>query len=162
MYRKDMEIINELIIHKKYVLDCCLKMAKYLYNNNQEQLGLEIVKRGLIHDNSKLEKEELDGLKKINDNNKSLKDPNAKISAEVCELLKVHWKNNRHHPEYHQDINKMEEIDIIEMCCDWCARSIQYNTNLMEFVTIRQKTRFHFNDEIYEKIVKYCNILIGG
>lgn len=37
-------------------------------------------------------------------------------------LIETHWKNNRHHPEYFKDISNMEELDIIEMVCDWYAR----------------------------------------
>lgn len=32
-----------------------------------------------------------------------------------------HIQNNRHHPEAHQNINKMTELDIVEMVCDWTA-----------------------------------------
>ena len=48
----------------------------------------------------------------------------------------------------------MKEIDIIEMVCDWHARSVQYGTNLMEFVTVRQENRFKFPQEMYEKIYR--------
>jgi hypothetical protein len=54
----------------------------------------------------------------------------------------------------------MSEIDIIEMVCDWAARSEQYNNSLTEFAERVQRDRFHFNDEMYAKIRAYCNVLV--
>jgi hypothetical protein len=54
----------------------------------------------------------------------------------------------------------MEELDVIEMVCDWYARSLQLGTNFMEFVETRQNNRFHFPDYMYSNILKYCNILL--
>ena len=38
---------------------------------------------------------------------------------------KHHVTTNRHHPEYHDDISDMTDIDIIEMVCDWAAMAIE-------------------------------------
>jgi hypothetical protein len=83
------------------------------------------------------------------------------LSEEQQKLVELHWKNNRHHPEYFDDVSQMEEIDIIEMCCDWHARSVQYDTDLLEFAKIRQENRFHFPEDMYKKILKYCNVLLS-
>ena len=32
--------------------------------------------------------------------------------------IELHWKNNSHHPEYHNDIYDMTELDLMEMACD--------------------------------------------
>ena len=53
----------------------------------------------------------------------------------------------------------MNEVDILEMCCDWHARSIQYHTDFLSFVKIRQENRFHFPKDMFDKIWKYCLIL---
>ena len=53
----------------------------------------------------------------------------------------------------------MDDVDILEMVCDWAAKSYQTNTSLLEFVKIRQENRFHFPDEMFAKILKYCEIL---
>lgn len=151
--------IEDTLTHKKLVIDSGYKMCQYLFNNKQEKLALDLLNRIILHDNSKFSHEELYGLASIN-NKKALSDPNILLSAEQQKQVELHWKRNKHHPEYFNDYSEMEEIDIIEMCCDWHARSVQYGTSLMEFVKIRQENRFHFPDKMYKKILKYCEILI--
>lgn len=152
--------IEDTLIHKKLVIDSGYKMCKYLFENDKNELAFCLLDRIIQHDNSKFSNEELYELSYIKDNN-SLLDPTVLLSSEQQKQVEIHWKNNRHHPEYFNNTDDMEEIDIIEMCCDWHARSIQYNTNLMDFVIIRQKNRFHFSEEIYTKIINYCSILLN-
>ena len=152
--------IKGTLIHKSIILNSANKMFDYLVDNNQEKLAMELIERIIVHDNSKFTSEELYGLAKIK-NKKALTDPNVLLSEEQQKLVELHWKNNRHHPEYFDDVSQMEEIDIIEMCCDWHARSVQYNTDLLEFAKIRQENRFHFPEDMYKKILKYCNVLLS-
>ena len=53
----------------------------------------------------------------------------------------------------------MNELDIIEMVCDWYARSMQYKTDFLSFVVSRQESRFHFPNEMFDKIYRYCEII---
>ena len=53
----------------------------------------------------------------------------------------------------------MSRLDVMEMCCDWHARSVQYETNFLDFVKKRQKDRFHFPIWMFEEIWHYCEIL---
>ena len=53
----------------------------------------------------------------------------------------------------------MEEIDIIEMCCDWHARTIQFGTELIPYLLNTQRKRFGFDDEFFAKILEYCEFL---
>lgn len=151
--------IQDTLIHKKLVIDSGYKMCNYLFTQNKNDLAFELLNRIITHDNSKFTEEELYGLASIS-NKKALINPDILLSADQQKIVEIHWKNNRHHPEYFKDINDMKEIDIIEMCCDWHARSVQYGTDLMQFIKIRQKNRFHFPEKTYKKILKYCNILI--
>ncbi len=53
-------------------------------------------------------------------------------SDEKAKYLKYqinHYKNNSHHVGFYDDITKMPEIAIIEMCCDWCAVAEYKNKN---------------------------------
>ena len=84
------------------------------------------------------------------------KNAKYKLSKEERDIIRLHWKNNRHHPEHFNDINQMSDLDIWEMVCDWYARSLQYGTNFLEFVSTRQKNRFDFPEQQFEKIYKYC------
>lgn len=151
--------INDLIEHKKLILDCCQTMSKYLYKNGQHELSKEILRRAVVHDNSKLDEDEMEKFLELRIKDKPFKNANSMLSDFEKERIKIHWSKNRHHPEYFEDISQMEEIDIIEMVCDWAARSRQYGTDLIDFVKTRQKNRFNFPKEIYDKILFYCELL---
>ena len=151
--------LDDLLEHKQYILESCNKMSKWLFSQGKDELAFELLDRAIIHDNSKLETEELTNLSMICDSNDSLVNPNYEMTDFDKKCIELHWKHNRHHPEYFRDMSDMGEIDVIEMVCDWYARSKQLNTNFLEFVFTRQKNRFNFPDEMFKSITKYCYIL---
>ena len=153
------EQIEETFIHKALVNKSCLKMSKYLHSIGKDDLAIGICRRAVLHDNSKLDDNELGPFAKLEHEKDSLRDPNVSLDDKTKNIIEVHWHKNRHHPEFFPEITDMAEIDIIEMCCDWHARSIQYGTDLLEVVKIRQENRFHFPKEQYEKILEYCKVL---
>lgn len=157
---KVLKQIHDTMVHKQFVLKSCFLMAEHLYNEGQKDLALSLMQRAANHDNSKFNKEELYNLALINDNNMSFINPNSKLDKENEKLIELHWKNNSHHPEHFENYDDMSELDIIEMVCDWHARSSEFGTDLMEFFETRQKNRFHFSDEQYNKIKNYCQIII--
>jgi len=151
--------LEDTIIHKKIVLDMSFYMAQYLSSVNRENDALEIVRRAAVHDNSKLSDEELFNLASIHNNNILLKNPKILMDDQVKKKISIHWKNNRHHPEHFSSPENMDEMDLIEMVCDQYARSIQFNNDFFEFFEIRQNNRFHFSNEIYQKIIFYAKQL---
>lgn len=151
--------INDTLDHKILVIKCGQKMCNYLFETDQNDLAISLIKRIIVHDNSKFNEKELCGMSILKDNT-ALIDPNVLLSEDQKEIIEEHWKHNRHHPEYFNDVTEMQELDIIEMVCDWGARSIQYKTDLIEFVKIRQNNRFHFPEKMYKKILNYCYILL--
>ena len=151
--------IRETLLHKSFVIKACLKMSDYLIQNNQSELAIALLKRANIHDNSKLVGPEVELLSSIYGNQNAFINPTTTLSDKEKEVIEKHWENNRHHPEHFKNIDKMSELDIIEMVCDWYARSLQYGTDFLEFVTVRQDTRFHFPEEMFKKIYRYCEIL---
>lgn len=151
--------IEDTIIHKKYVLDSALKMFHYLCSVNKEELGLELLKRAVVHDNSKLEDEELYLLSRLSDREEAFTEAEYTLNEKQKQSIKLHWQNNSHHPEHYKNSSEMTELDILEMVCDWHARSTQYETDLLEFVKTRQNNRFKFEDKMYKKIIRYCKII---
>lgn len=154
-----MNHIKDTIIHKEYMMRSALKMSEILIAEQKEELAMELLKRAAYHDNSKFDKDEAVSLSSIQCK-KALIDPNINLSDEERKTIEQHWKKNRHHPEHFDDIEKMKEIDILEMVCDWHARSEQHKTNLIDFVLIRQENRFHFPEDMFEKILKYCKWMV--
>lgn len=151
--------VSDLIAHKKYVLDTCKMMAFYLDSVGRHDESLELLRKGFTHDMSKLNPEELESFLELKIKNKCFKNANSIMNDFEKEHIAIHWRNNSHHPEHFERVEDMEEIDILEMVCDWAARSMQYGTNLVEFIETRQVNRFKFPDPMYQKIHEYCVIM---
>lgn len=49
------------------------------------------------------------------------------VSEQVQRAVTHHMTHNRHHPEFHDDVRNMTEVDLIEMVCDWTAMSQEFN-----------------------------------
>ena len=158
---KAIKQLNDLLEHKRFILISCNIMIDWLFSNGEDKLAIELVRRAIVHDNTKFHNDEIEYIIKLSEDNGNLTDPNYVMTEADKKCIELHWRNNRHHPEHFKNINEMKEIDIIEMVCDWYARSLQLNTNFMEFVYTRQENRFHFPEEMFKTILKYCNILIG-
>lgn len=154
--------IKDTIEHKKHVLDAGYKLAKYLLSSGKEELCISLLQRIAEHDNSKFSREELLNLSSIYKTTECFTNPSYSLSQNEKDNIQLHWQNNSHHPEHYQNIEEMSEIDITEMICDWYARSVQYKTDLLEFIETRQKQRFNFPEEIYNKIIFYTKILLNG
>ena len=162
MINKRIDTLQELVEHKKHILDSCLKVSTYLLKNGEEKLALDLMKRAFVHDVSKLTFQEFHALDAFDVHEKYSEDNHTKFTEEQLKFLKIHWKNNKHHPEYWDDVNDMKEIDIIEMVCDWHARSIEFNNNLIKYIANRQLVRFAFPEHIYSKILMYAEILLDN
>jgi len=161
---EELRQFEDTVIHKKYLLDSCFKLAKVFLENGDTVTALKLMYRASVHDISKFETEEFNLLKKISSDMSCMTNASEKLSELKESAIKVHWKNNSHHPEYWKDhggVELMDELDIMEMVCDWHSRSCQYGTNLMEFVMVRQTTRFNFPEDMFAKILKYVNLLLA-
>ena len=152
--------IRDTLLHKSYVIKACLKMFDYLVENDKCELGILLLQRANIHDNSKLVGPELKLLSDIYGNQSAFIDPNILLSEKERSIIEEHWHHNCHHPEHFENICEMSELDIIEMVCDWYARSMQFGTDFLDFVKTRQDTRFHFPKEMFDKILGYCDVLV--
>lgn len=150
---------EDTITHKKIVMDNCLLMFEYLADNGQLELGIELLRRGAKHDNSKFESGEFESLAEILESRDCFTNANSVLSDYEIKAIERHWKENRHHPEYFSSERNMSELDIIEMVCDWFARSIQYKTDFIPFVEERQRKRFKFSNEKFKVILYYCNLI---
>lgn len=112
----------------------------------------EIRRRASVHDDSKLEEPEISGWKAMDKEPRcpyGSKEYNDKINRYKW-LMELHWRRNRHHPEYWQiweDRRDRDLIDYLEMLIDWLSYSdkkLTY-TQARELVA-RQVTRYHMDD----------------
>ena len=112
----------------------------------------DLVKRGLVHDSTKLENPELPlftvltkKLAATTYNSPEYK----KFLEELKPALDHHYAKNRHHPEHYSNgINDMTLIDLIEMFCDWKAATMRHNDgNLLKSIEINSK-RFNIDNQL--------------
>ena len=158
-----------------YIVNCfkflCYLIAhKVRVYNEGKKIGLSL-KRRLMHDMSKLRPSEFFRFVEI----KYGPTPknNGAYYKTYYKVLALHYSRNKHHPEYWMDkipdslyansdkpvkVNMEDEIDIMEMCCDWYARSLQFNTNVMEFYHNHSKLRWVFSLRTSALIEKYLTL----
>lgn len=145
--------------HKKLVMDNCYLMFKWLADHDQLQMGIDLLKRGSVHDNSKFNADEFKRMAMILKSRDCFTNADNQLSPEEIRAIEAHWAKNRHHPEYFESSSDMTELDMIEMVCDWFARSRQYGTDFIPFVKERQKNRFRFDKPQFDFILKYCTLI---
>lgn len=140
--------LNSIIRHIKRVEDNCNIIAQKLWETNYP-FALEMVRRGRIHDASKLEDFEFKYL--------------WKNSLKFEEALKHHHSLNSHHPEYYQNgIYGMNEADLAEMVCDVLARSQEFGSDIKEWLFIEAPKRYGFEGdlELIGKLKYYLDLLL--
>jgi len=161
-------------------IDLVGEYCKKVYDLNPIHFK-EILDRAKIHDKSKFKNPERDPYiwitwkYKVEKDGKKLEIPED-MKEDMNAVTNIHCKNNRHHPEFHTDqtgnlINmenrdkkpdvmvdatKMEDLDIAEMVCDWCAVSKERGSSPKDWadknVNIRWKFNAHQKKLIYEFI----------
>ena len=100
---------------------------------------MELLRRGELHDKSKMSPEEVDIFVDYTPKLKACtygSDEYKGFLAAMKPALDHHYGNNRHHPEHHKNgINDMDLVDIIELFCDWKAASLRHqNGNILKSI----------------------------
>lgn len=152
--------INDALMHRACVMRSGKYLSRYLIHCNRSVDAIRLLARCSIHDISKIKNtEEFLSLASIVDEMDAMHDVAHVLSDSQQEAIKLHWKNNSHHPEYYESPNDMSELDIMEMACDLHARSKQYGTNVIDFITTQQKIRFNFDTRHFFMLKRYCLVL---
>lgn len=115
---------------------------------------IDLLKRGSLHDQSKLESPEVEAFtaKTAALASTTYDSPEYKQhKLDIAVALNHHYANNRHHPEHwKRGIRDMNLLDLIEMFCDWKAASERHNDgNLRKSIEING-ARFAFPSELIE------------
>ena len=126
-------------------------------------LADQIKYRGIYHDRSKLQQDEFESQVRINKAGRKFKYGSSELqrAIEKEEIgLNLHYSRNSHHPEYHDNVQDMGFLDIIEMVIDWHSASLTYgNTPLSESYPSMRK-RYDFSDQqwwLIEQIVDWLS-----
>jgi len=112
----------------------------------------DLLSRGILHDNSKLESPEVEIFAEYTPKlAKSTygSDEYKGFLKEMGVALEHHYKNNRHHPEYFDNgLKGMTLVDLVEMLCDWKAATLRHNDgDILKSIELNQK-RFGYTDEL--------------
>ena len=164
--------------HINLVRKYCMKIVNY----DPERFE-ELLDRGSIHDQSKLEEPERTPYIYVSWDYKCKDDgvkwtPPKDIKDQMNQATQHHVLNNPHHPEFHQekkvdlinredrdkppkemvDATKMTDLDIGEMCADWLAMSEEKGTSVKEWADKNVNIRWKFTPQqkslIYEILEK--------
>lgn len=113
---------------------------------------VELVKRGELHDQSKMASPEVEVFAKYTRllaNCEYNSEEYRKNLAEMKPALDHHYANNRHHPEHHKNgINDMNLIDLIELLCDWKASSERQNNGNIRKSIETNANRFNMSQQL--------------
>ena len=117
---------------------------------------LNILKRSIVHDNSKLlppEKQMFDiAVGKLKDAEYGTEEY-QKCLDELGPALQHHYEHNSHHPEhYHNGVKDMTLLDILEMVADWKAAGERTKDGSLEKSLEVNKERFGISDELFKII----------
>ena len=153
--------MNDTLVHRACVMRSGQYLSRFLIHRNRSVDAIRLIGRCSVHDMSKIQNtEEFMALASIIDDIGEMQNIEHVLSPEQINAIKLHWKRNSHHPEYYDSPNDMSDMDLLEMACDCHARSKQYGTDLIEYITVQQDLRFHFDKEHFSKLKTYCMALV--
>lgn len=142
--------LDKLLRHIRLVQDAGILLGKQLIEENRV-LGISLISRVMIHDNSKFQSPEWENL---------WGDVKLSNNPAFNSARQHHWLNNPHHPEYYFEMGDMNVVDIAEMVCDWYARSCEHGTDFRGWIHIGCKKRWDIPPDIHELILQFSNLLI--
>lgn len=116
--------------------------------------AVEILKRGEVHDLSKFSEAEVNMYALYTPRLRGMTYGSPEYKQCLAEMLasgglEHHYKNNRHHPEHHQNgIDGMNLIDVLEMYIDWLASTKRHADGDILKSIDSNKGRFQMSDQL--------------
>ena len=149
------EHLDNLIRHIKLVQDACVLLGKRIIDRGDkgdEEFGINLIAAGFIHDASKFKGIEWRYLHSGPDVPKD----------KIAEAVKQHVETNMHHPEYHGGIERMSELAIAEMVCDWYARAQEFGTDLRQWIDKEACKRYAIKRKSakHSLIIEFVDLLL--
>ena len=147
----DKQKLEALLRHKDNVLENCELLAAKLMEHGEVQFALALIAAGFNHDNSKFRGIEWDFM-----------DPQTSNRTGLKYAVGHHSRTNQHHPEYWGSIDKMPDLYVAEMVCDWKARSTEFGNSLRDWIDKEATKKFKFTKDsaVYKKIMAYVDLIL--
>lgn len=134
--------------HIQRVYDNCVKISENFKDLDTD----EIIQRGIDHDASKFQSEELipyiylTEFYRAKNSGESFEYSDG-MKKEVDKACEHHVMNNRHHIEFHELLCDMTDEDIAEMVADWAAISQELDNSLVEWKNRFVKDHVGFTED---------------
>lgn len=114
--------------------------------------AIELLKRGMVHDESKLcqpEKHLFDKMTPMLADSTYGSDNYKELLSQLKPALDHHYLHNSHHPEHYENgVDGMCLFDLVEMFFDWKAASERHNDgDIYRSIEINQK-RFNLSEQV--------------
>lgn len=139
--------------HIKRVETSC-RILSDLFDEDKAKI---LIDRGINHDASKF------GLDEYNDYVCLTWNLNVDSTFPVPDTFgkaqKHHYSNNRHHPEFYNNILEMTDLDLAEMVADIFAMSEEFNDSPIEYLNNNHFKKYSFSKEQLNNIIKYLEKL---
>lgn len=127
-------------------------------------VAIEFIKRGQIHDDSKLNSPEKEHFDRETPKLATLTygSPEYKASLDAIKpALDNHYAKNSHHPEHYKNgIDGMNLFDVLEMFVDWKSAGERHKDGNIFTSIEKNKERFKMSDQlckIFENTAEYLN-----
>lgn len=146
--------LNLLVRHIGHVRENCFQLSQFFLDEDEPELAVEIIRRGLCHDQSKFVGLEFQYL------HTEVKDSHAALFQEA---LETHWSLNDHHPEHWSSgVREMPRVVLAEMVADWVARGQEFGSDVLEFVHEVACPRYGITHDspVYEQIFEFLGVLL--
>ena len=128
-------------------------------NEFMGEAAMQLIRRGIVHDASKLESPEKELFDEFTPKLKESEYGSDEYKENLKGLkvaLEHHYAMNSHHPECHvQGVDDMDLFDLIEMVNDWKAATERHpNGDFLKSLEIN-KTRFKLSDQLFNIIKRH-------
>ena len=126
----------------------------------------ELLKRGELHDQTKLERPEVEAFtehtSKLASSTYDSEEYNQR-KKEMKAALDHHYANNRHHPEHFKNgVDDMNLLDILEMICDWKAASERHTDGNIRKSIESNANRFNLSPQLVKILENTADLLFSS
>ena len=146
----EIEQLEDVLSHVGNVHDNAVRVAKHLMEEGESLFARQLIVRVMCHD-----------IDKFFGNAWLYMRKGAKPSQRLTQAVEGHAALHPHHPQHHDSIHAMSDLDIAEMACDWASRAKEQGTSIWEWIDGQAMERFDFKktDEVYSKIVRFTKMI---
>ncbi len=139
--------------HVENVNRYCKTLGECLIENGETRTGRRLIANGYLHDHSKFQGVEW----------KYLRPDDKNCDKELLKIaINQHVLTNKHHPEYWLGIQNMPRIYLLEMVCDWTARSSEFGNDLREWIKDKATKKYDMTvqSKTYKEIKGIVDLML--